>query len=352
MISTHELSIGYDHTPIQEHINLKAEKGQLICLIGTNGAGKSTLLRTLAGLQPALFGHVEIGGKILDQFSIKEKAKQFAVVLTDKIQVQHITLFDLVGMGRMPYSGWSGSLNKTDRESIKHALAQVNLQHKMYSKLEECSDGEKQRAIIAMALAQDTPLVMLDEPTSHLDLPNRIEIMLLLRKLSSTTQKTFILSTHELDLSLQLADKMWLMTPGKIEIGFPEDLMLRGLFQKTFGNKHFVFDDLNGHSKVVFPLKTVPYILQGDHIKKQWLIKAFNRLGYQPLYALSQEERPLEQSPIEPQNIDSTETTTQKPSTTLQTETIVIGPQGYEWHDTLYSSIETLINALPLQNKY
>jgi iron complex transport system ATP-binding protein len=170
-------------------------------------------------------------------------------------------------------------LSQEDKKIIHEAIAQVNLTPKTHCYLPEISDGEKQRAIIAKALTQDTPLVLLDEPTVHLDLPNRIEIMLLLRKLSINTHKTFILSTHELDLAMQMADRIWLMEASGIEVGIPEDLMLSGKFQQIFGSASFYFDQRDGHFSIAHPMRGLQVTISGDEIPVLWTIRALNRVG-------------------------------------------------------------------------
>lgn len=281
MITTHNLSIGYGKKIIQSNLNLSTKKAQLICLTGTNGAGKSTLIRTLAQLQPQLEGNILINNQPTSKLSVYQRSLLISLVLTDKIENQNLTVFDLVAMGRTPYSNWAGKLSKNDTNKVLEALHHVNMFSKRTHYLSQCSDGEKQRAVIAMTLAQDTPIVLLDEPTAHLDLPNRIEIMLLLRRLSIDTHKTFILSTHELDLAIQLADTIWLMTESGVEIGIPEDLMLNQRFTKAFGSDKFSFDDNTGHCNVIHPNNNKFVALEG--IKSpmyHWLYKALIRLGY------------------------------------------------------------------------
>ena len=246
LIQTTSLSIGYRNYIVQQDLNLSAEAGSLICLIGTNGSGKSTLLRTLGGLQKPLKGQVFIQGNNISKLSHYERSLLFAFVLTDAIDETNMTVYDLVSLGRFPYTNWAGSLAEKDKKMIAAAIAQVNLTEKSNSYLHEISDGEKQRAIIAKALTQDTPLVLLDEPTAHLDLPNRIEIMLLLRKLSVDTRKTFILSTHELDLAMQMADIIWLIHSQGVTVGVPQELMQSGKLQQIFGSKSFYFDQKEG----------------------------------------------------------------------------------------------------------
>lgn len=278
-LQTQSLSIGYGKYIVQQELNLIAKQGHLICLLGTNGSGKSTLLRTLAGLQKPLHGDVLINNISLSKLSNNQRSKIFSLVLTDTINEENMTVFDLVALGRFPFTNWIGSLSDEDKKIVLIAIEQVNLTQKINAYLHEISDGEKQRAVIAKALTQDTPLVLLDEPTAHLDLPNRIEIMLLLRKLSVNTRKTFILSTHELDLAIQMADNIWLMHPNGIEVGIPEDLMLWGRFQDIFGNDSFYFDQRNGHFSIKPLMGNLHIQLSGEEIPVQWTKHALNRFG-------------------------------------------------------------------------
>lgn len=282
LLNTENLTIGYGNRAVQTNLNLRAEQRDLICLTGTNGSGKSTLLRTMAGLQPALNGRIFIQGKEIGNMNNREKARVMALVLTDDVEVENLTVRELVAMGRFPYTNWTGALTKQDNEIIDRALINVNISQKSHSKINEISDGEKQRAIIAKALAQDTPLVLLDEPTAHLDLPNRIEIMLLLRRLSVSTRKTFILSTHELELALQMSDRIWLMTHGGIEVGLPEDLMLAGRFQSAFGSSSFSFDPIDGHCRINHPQGSLGIkvnVTPGTETQEAWLKRALVRIG-------------------------------------------------------------------------
>jgi iron complex transport system ATP-binding protein len=279
LLKTHALAIGYGNYTVQENLNLSAESGCLICLIGTNGSGKSTLLRPLEGLQKPLRGNVSINGQMVSNLSYSQRSTMLSLVLTDPIDDENMTVFDLVSLGRFPYTNWVGTLSEKDRKIIITAIVQVNLTSKINAYLHEISDGEKQRAIIAKALTQDTPLVLLDEPTAHLDLPNRIEIMLLLQKLSVNTSKTFILSTHELDLAMQMADNIWLINTGGIETGIPEDLMLSGKLQQIFGNDSFHFDRRDGHFSIYHLLGNLQVQVSGEEIPVLWTIRALNRFG-------------------------------------------------------------------------
>ena len=284
ILKTENLTIGYGAMAVQRGLNLEAQARDLICLTGTNGSGKSTLLRTLAGLQPALDGKVMIANKDIASLNVHQRSTLFSLVLTDDIDIERLTVRELVAMGRFPYTNWAGSLSKKDDEIIDKALKDVHLSHKADSMINHISDGEKQRAVIAKALTQDTPLVLLDEPTAHLDLPNRIEIMLLLRRLSVSTGKSFILSTHELDLALQMADKIWLMTPSGVEIGMPEDLMLTGSFQSAFGSESFSFDAIDGHChihQIKGPMEIAIVVSEGAEAHEAWLRRALIRVGIQ-----------------------------------------------------------------------
>ncbi len=281
ILHTEHLTIGYGKKAVQSDLNLTAARGSLICLLGTNGCGKSTLLRTLSCLQPSLAGAVLIDGKNVETMSAAERALLFSLVLTDVVSVEALRVRDLVAMGRTPYTGWLGKLSPDDVSVVERAIADVNLAHKSECFLHELSDGEKQRAVIAKALAQDTPLVLLDEPTAHLDLPNRIEIMLLLRRLASETQKCFILSMHELELAVQVADCILLMSPQGVVTGVPEDLMLNGYFQACFGTQHFCFDERDGHFSVNHATKQIFVSVKGDERRAAWLVAALKRLGVQ-----------------------------------------------------------------------
>lgn len=282
LLEIRNLTVGYGTKAIQSDLDISAPAGALISLVGTNGAGKSTLLRTLAGLQRPLAGTVRIAGHDINTITPHERARHMSIVLTDRIDIERLTIRHLVAMGRFPYTNWLGSLSDSDNLIIDRAIADVNLSHKADADINHVSDGEKQRAIIAKALAQDTPLVLLDEPTAHLDLPNRIETMLLLRRLSVSTKKTFILSTHELDLALQTSDQIWLMTPRGVQIGMPEDLMLSGSFQSAFGSDNYSFDAIDGHCIVRHRTGTLRVAIlsdPGSDAYTAWLRRALMRIG-------------------------------------------------------------------------
>ena len=252
-----KLTIGYHTTVIQPSLSLEAREGEMICLLGQNGCGKSTLIRTLAGFLPPLSGQAFVrqsasAYKSLFSMTEHERSLLFSVVLTDRLSTDRTTVEDVVAMGRYPYANILGKLSDTDVRSINEALTAVNMEHKRGAYFSELSDGEKQRTLIAKALAQQTPFILLDEPTAHLDLPNRIKTLLLLRQLARTTARTILISTHELDLALQTADTIWLMTPQQgIQAGTPQELTQSGAFQNAFADPHFRFEpDANGQLRI------------------------------------------------------------------------------------------------------
>jgi iron complex transport system ATP-binding protein len=256
MIRAVDLTVGYRQGRktfvVQQQLQLEAPGGAFITLIGPNGCGKSTLLRTLAGLQKPLGGEVflqqenDLQQNIVD-LSLAERSRLLGLVLTETVRLPHMTVYQLVAMGRHPYTTFSGRLGVTDREMIERSLEMVHLEGFAHRQVSELSDGERQRVLIAKALAQDTPLIFLDEPTSFLDLPNRIEIMLLLKKLSKEMGKTILISTHEIDLAIRVADLIWLMEPQKpVRSGSPQVLLANGSIQAVFHADSFGFDPDSG----------------------------------------------------------------------------------------------------------
>lgn len=239
-LTTHNLAIGYERKIIQDNLNLTSETSKMIALLGTNGTGKSTLLRTLASLQPPLEGEIKYDDKSLVKLTPIERAKIVSVVLTDTVFSEQMTVYDLICMGRIPYTSWTNKITKEDDLIIKQSAEQVNLQHKLTYSINKLSDGERQRASIARALAQNTPMILLDEPTSHLDLPNRIEVMLLLKKLAEENNKTIIISTHEINLALQIAHYIWFLTTDhNIIIDTPKNIIKSDVFLQSFSSNHF-----------------------------------------------------------------------------------------------------------------
>jgi iron complex transport system ATP-binding protein len=287
IISTKKLDIGFpakgrrsSPTVVASNINVALQGEQVVCLLGPNGSGKSTLIRTLAGLHHPLDGEVLLQGKNLRQFAVKEIAQRVSTVLTDRITIGNISVYELVAFGRSPYTGWFGSLNKKDEEIIEWAIASAGIEQFVDRDVLHLSDGERQKVMIARALAQDTSAVLLDEPTAHLDLPNRVEIIRLLRKLAHDTNKGILLSTHELDLALKAADTLWLISrDGEVITGTPEDLVLDGTFEAVFEKDSFDFDRSTGSFQLHNPNKESIH-LTGDTVPIFWTRRALEREGY------------------------------------------------------------------------
>jgi iron complex transport system ATP-binding protein len=285
ILYTRDLSIGYpkrgglDHR-VLENLELKISRGEVVCALGPNGSGKSTLIRTLSGLQPALSGEAIIQEKIVDYKNPKSIARLLSVVLTDRVDIRNLTVFEMAAMGRYPYTSWFGRSDSLDQERISLALSQVHLEDFAKRRIEELSDGELQRVMIAKALVQDTPIILLDEPTAHLDLPNRMETMQLLRKLAKETNKAILLSTHDLELALQTADLLWLIKKcGPVTVGLPEDLVLNGSFEATFHSDNVRFDAEAGTYRINYHTsKNIQLI--GNSITGFWTKRAFEREGY------------------------------------------------------------------------
>ena len=245
------LSIGYktksDTKIVAQGICTTIYGGELTCLLGANGVGKSTLLRTLSAFQPKLAGEIEIRGKEIERYTDKELSTTIGVVLTEKCDVRNMMARELVEMGRSPYTGFWGVLNKEDRRIVEESIALVRIENLASRMIHTLSDGERQKVMIAKALAQQTPIIFLDEPTAFLDFPSKVEIMQLLHRLTRETDKTIFLSTHDLELALQIADKIWLMDRQHgITIGTPEDLALDGHLSNFFARKGIVFDMVTG----------------------------------------------------------------------------------------------------------
>ena len=227
------LSIGYPpDKKLMENISLSLEAGQLIGLVGQNGVGKSTLIRTLCGLQPKLSGTVNLSETNIEDLSPKEIAKKISVVLTGRPESLNLSVLELVALGRHPYSSWLGNLKKADKEKIEESISLMEINYVAKKRLFELSDGQMQKVMIARALAQETDLIILDEPTSHLDLKNKIDVLHLLKKIAKSG-KGVLISTHEIQLSAQVCDHFWCMDFGKEMLtGEPKKLIASGYLQE------------------------------------------------------------------------------------------------------------------------
>ncbi|WP_299525127.1 ABC transporter ATP-binding protein [uncultured Lutibacter sp.] len=238
IIQVKDLNIGYtskkEVKTIASNLNVELDAGNLVCLLGKNGIGKSTLLRTLTKVQPSLKGEIFINSTKLETFNFTDFAKIVSLVLTEQLPDSSLTVFELVALGRQPYTNWIGYLTTEDLGIIQSAFEKTNTKHLMNSKCFELSDGQLQKILIARALAQNTPIIVLDEPTAHLDLHHTINTFSLLKNLASEFNKTIIVSTHEINLALQLADELWLMTPNEFISGNTEELIANNSINKLF----------------------------------------------------------------------------------------------------------------------
>jgi iron complex transport system ATP-binding protein len=302
LLHTHNLNVGFDSSKVLfENVNLVLNPGELVCFMGPNGIGKSTLIRTLAGLQEPLSGEVS---------GVNEK--QIAVVLTDRIAATHMTVSELIAYGRYPYLDWNISMSENDNKVIHQAIDTVRIRHLIDQKLHELSDGQMQLVMIARAFTQETPILLLDEPTAHLDLNNRLEIMNLLRKLARTTNKAILVATHELDLALQTADLIWLTTSNKsIRTGIPEDLVLDGSMDEAFQFKGF---DLKTGKVEHESFRKIKIKLSGEGPIYLWTRNALERCGFEI----------KERSPLE----------------------VMINNNQWAFQNQSFHSIETLLSAL------
>ena len=250
ILHTDNLSIGYTSKSgknvIAQNLNLKLSEGKLIALIGANGIGKSTLLRTITRIQKPLEGDVFLNDRNISEYEPLELAQNLSVVLTEKLPPSNLTVFELVALGRQPYTNWLGTLTDSDTAKVREALELTQITHLSNKKHYEISDGQMQNVLVARALAQDTKLIILDEPTTHLDLVHKVALFKLLKKLTHETGKCILFSTHDVDLAIQLSDEMIVMTPEKIVQNDPCTLISDGTFNTIFKDEHIFFDAEKG----------------------------------------------------------------------------------------------------------
>lgn len=254
-----KLSVGYraygTYTDILSGISVSASKGEMIAVIGANGVGKSTLLRTIIRLQSPLKGEITIKGRNISRYSQGELAHYFSFVSASAFVPGNLTVSELVALGRFPHTNWIGKVREADRHIIDGSILSVGLSKFRNRKLSEMSDGEKQRAMIARALAQDTQFIVLDEPTAYLDLPNKYELIALLRDIVEKEEKTVIYTTHDLHIAIGESDKIWLLGTNNLYEGSPEDLMREGRFANLFNESKLEFADESG--LYIYPSRTI-----------------------------------------------------------------------------------------------
>jgi iron complex transport system ATP-binding protein len=250
ILSTSNLKIGYTSrkgtVTIAQELNLTLDSGKLISLIGANGIGKSTLLRTITGIQKPLAGSVFLNDKNISDYKPLDLAQNLSLVLTEKLPSSNLSVFELVALGRQPYTNWVGTLTPEDIVKVNEALALTQITHLTSKRHFEISDGQLQKVLIARALAQETPLIILDEPTTHLDLLHKVSLFKLLKKLTQETQKCILFSTHDIDLAIQLSDEMIIMTPELVVQDEPCNLISKGSFNTLFKDEHIIFDAEKG----------------------------------------------------------------------------------------------------------
>ena len=284
VLEAHKLNIGYRYrqeTLVRAGIEMQLAPGCLTCLMGPNGAGKSTLLRTLAGVQLPLAGELLLLGKPIEKLSQQEKARHISLVLTDPVHSANLRVLEVVQLGRYPHTGWFGSLAEADKKAVEKALHDTETHHLAERKIYTLSDGQRQKVMIARALAQGGELLLLDEPTAHLDLVHRIQIMHLLRKVAQEQKKAVVVATHELDLALQTADRLLLMpqqADQPMADGLPEDLVLNGALEQAFGKEPFLFDVQTG--RFYQPLSQRAKVqLLGEEPARYWTEQVLRRNG-------------------------------------------------------------------------
>ena len=270
---------------ISTGLNAELHGSEMVCLLGANGAGKSTLLRTLACFQPSLDGEVEVMGQNVRRYGSKELSQIISVVLTDNSGIRNMTAWEVVAMGRSPYTGFWGRLGEKDKKIVDKCIGWVGIEEFASRKMQTLSDGERQKVMIAKAIAQETPIIFLDEPTAFLDYPSKIQMMLLLHRLSKALKKTVFMSTHDLEHALQVADRVWLLD-GKhgLTTGLPEDLSLDGSIEKYFAHDGMLFDRKSCSFSIGYETaRTV--VVEGKEDTLEYILcaKALQRNGIKPV---------------------------------------------------------------------
>jgi len=284
ILSVKELKIGYvfgrGENVLLNHINCCAKSGELIALIGRNGIGKSTLLRTLARLQKHMGGEILLNEKNIVNYSRMELAQEVGYISTEIINVSNMTVLDMVSLGRFPHTNWIGKMDKESVYAISQALANTSMENYSGRLISELSDGERQRAMIARLLAQDTEIMILDEPTAFLDIGGKYEILHLLSNLAHNNNKTLIFSTHDMQMAISHADKIWLIIDDKLIEGAPEDHMIAHTFDHLFDSSPGKFDPEKGSFCFNNNEKGSIYLEGGGKFEKHWTGKALKRAGF------------------------------------------------------------------------
>lgn len=317
---------------VSRDIDCSLTSGSLTCLLGPNGAGKSTLLRTICGFQPPLGGEVSVSGRPLETYTPAELSRSIGVVLTERVDADNMTAEELVAMGRSPYTGFWGRLGDDDHRIVERAMKMTSLESLRRRSVHTLSDGERQKVMIAKALAQQTPIIVLDEPTAFLDYPSKVEIMHLLLSLAHTEGKSILMSTHDMELALQTADYVWLMDKRLgLRRGIPEDLSYDGSLEQYFCREGIRFDHSHGQFRIVTPAVRRIHINGMAGVRRTLLRKALQRRG---IASETDAPQPHECAATPPQ------------SAVTINGSITVSPDGYIWRDNLYTTLEALLTAL------
>ncbi len=279
-ISIKDIELGYSpDKPLMPKFSVDAQLGELVALVGRNGIGKSTLLRSIIGLQQPLSGEILVEGTRSSALMRKQRAKAMSFVPADPVRVANLFIRDFVAVGRFPHLSWSRALSHSDWDMVDYALTLVGIDHLAHRDITTVSDGERQRAMIAFALAQDTRIIILDEPTAFLDLPNKFEMVRLLSHLTHTKGKTIIYSTHDLQGAIHEADTIWMMLNTGLAAGAPEDLALSNSFQNLLADTQVVFDADSGLFRNYRKL-TKSIALEGNGSIRLWTARMLERIGF------------------------------------------------------------------------
>lgn len=283
-LTAKQLSVGYDHGAsarcIASGLELSLHAGEFVCLLGPNGTGKSTLIRSLGGMQAPLNGEILISGNNFHNIPPRQRARLVSVVLTETLPLGMMDAYAMVALGRHPYSGWFGSLVAEDHRRIEWALEAVGARQLARRQVGELSDGERQKISIARALAQETRVMLLDEPTAFLDLPRRVELMRILRDLAHREGLALLLSTHDLDLALRFADRLWVLNEsGELIQGYPEAIAMSGDFARVFESENLDWDPTTGSFRA-HPTPCLQAKVDGEGVAALWTRRALERLGF------------------------------------------------------------------------
>ena len=288
MITITNLAIQFGKKTLYKDVNLKFTSGNIYGIIGANGAGKSTLLRTLAAFQPALEGKIEVMGQDIKTYKSKDLARLVSVVLTDNSGIKNMTAEEVVETGRSPYTGFWGKMGEKDRQMVRKCMAWVGIEDLKARKMQTLSDGERQKVMIAKAIAQETPIIFLDEPTAYLDYPSKIAMMLLLHRLAKALKKTIFMSTHDLEHALQVADQVWLLDPKLgLTTGLPEDLSIDGSIERYFTREGLLFDRETCAFSIEYETARDVWVEgKKDTLEYHLCTKALMRYGMKPVDSL------------------------------------------------------------------